>query len=316
MILKLVQLGKTHSEEISHLAELTKSLVPVVPVNQNPQKTFSLHGMVKPHSNAFFVKREASMNLCLAFRSEPLFTLIHGPRRSRKSSLLHEIIGRLDFSSFVYAKVDTISSSIKTDDALWEQFGKILSGSESPASPEVRKAAKKWAALLVNSRPPLLLHLFNQDYSLNGQKRKLIVFWDEYDAMYKHHELRRGAATALRDVRNIVDRNRESLPSFGGLVCLGAYLARMVIDPSSSSPYFDVVRDHHVLDFTLDETTALLQQYQSFKKVEVSPEVAASIQELTGGHCGLVSVCGRFMQDKGGNFDLQRWKDSIPDVIT
>ena len=80
MVLDLAELVKTHSEEISRLAGLHQTPLPVL-TNLKDKKPFSLVDMVKPHSDAFYVQREASVNLFLALEDKPAFTLIHGPRR-------------------------------------------------------------------------------------------------------------------------------------------------------------------------------------------------------------------------------------------
>ena len=41
-----------------------------------------------------------------------------------------------------------------------------------------------------------------------------------------------------------------------------------------------------------------------------------SVQQLAGGHAGLVNVCGRFIQDKlGGSCDLATWQNSLPQLV-
>ena len=276
-----------------------------------PQKWnshFCLDGLVAPPDRHFHVDRISRNKLLNDVIDDTGFYLVQGPRRSGKSTMLCQLIGDLDISRFVYARVDDV---ICEKGGILRGVMATLSLRGSPASPEVREAALLY---LSGASSPLsaLQFLFSQDYAAG---RKLVLFWDDFDAACTP-ERRQEVAAALRHLHHLVKTPVNTLPAFGGIVCLGAYNANLV-SAALEAPVFTPEKTyaHQTLDFVLRETREIFQDFQNATRCTVSDEVIASIHELTGGHVGLVNVCGYFIQDRRGNFDLERWQASIPDVV-
>jgi len=126
---------------------------------------------------------------------------------------------------------------------------------------------------------------------------------------------RKEVALTLREMSNAVIDGQVSSSTFGGVVCLGAFNATLVNVPGVS--VFPPKRyNHETLDFSLNETKQLFRMYQERTGAKVSSEVVESIHQQTGGHAGLVNVCGRFIKHElGGSCDLEKWNGSTLKLI-
>jgi hypothetical protein len=309
-IAELPELTKLHKTEMENLANLVESKMSTGLQNEAKKvRTFGMNGAVPPDGDHFYVIRSSTFELLDTFSENPRFYLVYGPRRSGKSTLMHRIINNIDTSRFVYAKVQLPNETSPSQ--LWGYFCKHLAEADSVASPEVREAAKRYLVDLANNSPvlPFLEHLFRYNYG----GKKLILFWDEFDNAYKP-ERREPISTGLRLISDFV--KESSLPQFGGVVCFGTYNANLVAAAGVSVFVPDAKYSHETLDFSLDEAESLFEQFENTSKCKVDPEVVKSVHQLASGHTGLVNVCGRFMQDQGGDWDLGRWQSSMPKLVS
>jgi len=218
-----------------------------------------------------------------------------------------QLITDLPVAKFVYGKLELPVGNI-SEEAMWKAM--MMDLADSPrSSPEVRLAASKFLNPTEMTHPNPLMHLFRQHYG----ERKLVLFWDEFDNAYTP-ERKKAVSGALRSVQNVVTEN--SLSSFQAVVLFGSYNANLVTSLGGGSNFVpNETFTHENLDFTLTETKSLFHQYEKEYGVKVDPAVVANVHEITGGHTGLTNICGHFMQQAGGNFDLKTWQNSFSALL-
>ena len=299
------KLSETHKTEVETLAGLVKAQLAASKTDFSTTRlTFSLHGAVKKGGDYFCIGRLPAIHSLKNIR-KPGFSLIHGPRRSGKTTLVNQIIKRLNPDHFVFGTFQLPNPDIPVS-KIWVALAQNLSHKDTLASPQVREAAKDY--LTMPPRPTeFLRHLFNQNYG----GKKLILFWDEFDrATVQKYRL--ATTTALRGLRDAVIAN-PGPSSFGGVIGLGAFNSTLVGEGRDANFSWEKVYSHETLDFSLTETQDLFEQARDRGTFEIDPDVVKSIQEETGGHAGLVGTCGRFIVDKlGGKCDLAKWQNSTP----
>jgi len=247
---------------------------------EKKKKIFSTNAYIKPTDDYFYVPRGSGEDLLKKVYSGGLY-LVHGPRQSGKSTLMHEMIrSLLQDPGYVVAKLEV---PLETPaDRFWTEVLQKMNG--SPYTSEQVKRVK-----IVSVNP--LYDLFSQDY---GEGRKLILFWDEFDAAYKDEQIKEKCATALREIRN----QRDQLPAYGSVMCFGTYHATLVNSKTVSPFPKDNVYDGQVLDFTPKENKELFTLYEEEYQQEgfkIAEDVVNLIHEMTGGHAGLTNGCGRFI---------------------
>jgi len=96
-----------------------------------------------------------------------------------------------------------------------------------------------------------------------------------------------------------------------GLALIGVR-AVLGVDSAKGSP-FNVQRNLHVPNFSLDEVTDLFDQYQLESGQVVEPEVVESVYQSTSGQPGLVGWFGELLTEKynpgiSAAIDLKTWK--------
>lgn len=226
---------------------------------------------------------------------DELYFVIHAPRQSGKTTLLHSIVKKINsegkYVSLVFSveragyRSITIQEANKTIiNAIHQMAKHFLEEQFFPPNPD--------------SYNDKTFHNYLSDWA-SGLTKSLIVFIDEIDSLYDDilvsilRQLRDGfqlrphsfpgsvALVGLRDVREYKSRVRESDNSVG-----------------SGSPFNIKAESFKLENFSKEEVTALYKQFTDETGQEFPPDVVDLIYEYTAGQPWLTNAVAREITDK------------------
>ncbi|RGB29297.1 hypothetical protein C1646_672570 [Rhizophagus diaphanus] len=140
-------------------------------------------------------------------------------------------------------------------------------------------------------------------FSIGGWKRaekdpnkRVVLFFDEFDRIYQmDDDLRSNFLSTLRAIRN----NIESYV-IQAIVVIGTFsilhLDSRTSNTDLTSP-FNIKDSIHNPNFDLEQVQAVYREFEDDNKMQFEQAVIDDIFEQTTGHAGLVSLCGRAIED-------------------
>lgn len=308
-IWELSQLSQEHLRDTESLASIFKGKLTSPRNFVVRPETFSFEGVVSGiRSTYFHLDRDSTFSLVDKIIESPGFYLIHGPRRSGKSTLCYQMMNAFINMGFVFAKVDFYPNPDSDSAAMWKDVAKGMTKKHC-ASPEVCEVAKQYLASPNEPDATFLKFLFEQNYG----GKKLVLFWDDFhrdcDPQYRNE--------VFPALRSLSDAMKNPPSTFGGVVCLGTFNSTVVDKIPFSVFTPSNTFGPEVLHFTPLETKELFDKYRkSCTRAKVSDEVVEIIHRETGGHPSLVNACGRFIRDElFGNGDLSKWNNSTDKLV-
>ncbi|PKK80532.1 hypothetical protein RhiirC2_704177 [Rhizophagus irregularis] len=126
--------------------------------------------------------------------------------------------------------------------------------------------------------------------------KRVVLFFDEFDRIYQmNDDLRSKFLSTLRAIRN----NIESYV-IQAIVVIGTFsilhLDSRISNRDFTSP-FNIKDSIHNPNFDLEQVQAVFREFEDDNKMQFEEAVIDDIFEQTTGHAGLVSLCGRAIED-------------------
>ena len=156
---------------------------------------------------------------------------------------------------------------------------------------------------MTNQKDIVDSHTFVEFFK-HQHNEKLVLFLDDFEALFKLPLLLRFFLEALRAVKQL-GTDQCGLHS---IVALGLYKCWTNL-PYMLSPF-----DQHwdIPYFTLKETQNLFTQYTKASGAELEAGTVEHVFDITKGHPGLVCLCGKVIKEKlvtkSKKLSLAKWK--------
>ncbi|CAB4387951.1 unnamed protein product [Rhizophagus irregularis] len=217
------------------------------------------------------------------------FIMLYGTRASGKSTRAMRTISVLENDGYVCNYV-TFEHIVNDGEGFWNSLCTNIS---------IYKRSSEYlesCANIYNADDFLIYFSIGWKRAEKDPNKRVVLFFDEFDRIYQmNDDLRSKFLSTLRAIRN----NIESYV-IQAIVVIGTFsilhLDSRISNRDFTSP-FNIKDSIHNPNFDLEQVQAVFREFEDDNKMQFEEAVIDDIFEQTTGHAGLVSLCGRAIED-------------------
>jgi energy-coupling factor transporter ATP-binding protein EcfA2 len=251
---------------------------------------FTVNGAIATSSVArtFMVDISDTVGKICDMVHEGSFVTVCGPRASGKSTLMEHASAALMHQEYITIKV-TFDGIYYGDTSVCDFWGALYDNISVYFARRDDQCRWKTAADFVNTflhRPELAT-------------QRVVIFLDEFDRIGQNKPVLNAVLSTLRGVKSMRDRCM-----IHSVVMLGIYGVQYLNTTdevgavtTKSSP-FNTTEVFTLPSFGVDGIKQMFRDYCAVREREVDEDVVEDIHHLTGGHAGLVGVCGQALDQE------------------
>eukprot|EP00981_Chlorochromonas_danica_P005540 scaffold1129_cov164-Ochromonas_danica.AAC.5 len=258
---------------------------------------FNVNGSINRRDTRryFMVDVQESNAQLYEWIEEGKFVTLCGPRASGKSTRMEHSSAYLQERNLLVLKITLqgICSKFTSESEFWGSIGFLLSPYFED-SVTLRSGAD-------------FINLFLVKH--NEQKERVVLYIDEFDVLQQNEVVLTSLLNALRGIKS-----RINLYHLHSVVIIGVTGVHHLNTKDRCSSPFNTSEVMVVPNLTLSGIGAMFADYQRCRHGRVvSEEVVKDVYELTNGHAGLVSMCGRAIDDycfvtaENNRLELEEW---------
>ena len=280
----------------SSLQSLTRQVTEQLIISPDKRK-FTVNGSIDRTSRSkyFYIETTSSNEELYAKIHAGDYVTLHGPRAVGKSTRMLQACDDLSLK-FHCMNVSLHDIEVANPQDFWESLSQSL----------VNKYASVGEAIKVVKTGPQFTQLW---HSLRSEK-KCVLFIDEFDALQSHQETVDAVLSTFRGLKQ--SRAYHKLHS---VIIVGVF-SIVSLNTRTVSPFN--VSEQVVAPF-LDQSQVqkMFDIYSECRGYSVEVDVIKDIYERTGGHAGLVNLCGKAIDEEIRRFSdkekltLQTWLSAL-----
>jgi len=282
---------------------------------------FSVNSAILPNDRYFKVDLSPWIQSQLIPKLEKSFcTILISPRANGKSTCIHHTVKLLKNNNYISCILNFERVNFEDAKSFWYGISSqisLLTGRNISFYDQVG-----FSTIFYNrtNSPFYGFHVF--------------LFIDEFDLITTNKEIMDSFLGTLRGIKH--ERDNYTLKS---VVAVGTFALTELTDPEANQPVFNVKVTDKSFDkrspfnaaettkypfFTLEETTSLFNQFNTFRKETLPIEIVNEIFIYTNGHRGLTCLIGKlidedFRRELGGRIlNANEWKvfhSRIPNYV-
>ncbi len=253
------------------------------------QRYFNTTGFCKPEWHYMVDPTRGLINAIYALIEKSQYFLLHAPRQSGKTTLLHAITRRINsegkYIAVTFSMENAGYRSITVEKAMLSAINSLY------ATAQIFLEGSEMPPVIDNYQPSdSLLFTYLMDWS-HQQTKPIVLFIDEIDSIFDDKMV-----ATLRQLRNGFQLRPKDFPKSVALIGLRDIreyknkVKEMDGQMGSGSPFNIKAESFSLKNFTKDQITQLFQQYSDETGQQFSESVVELIHTYTGGQPWLVNA--------------------------
>eukprot|EP01128_Nolandella_sp_AFSM9_P007600 TRINITY_DN421_c0_g1_i1.p1 TRINITY_DN421_c0_g1~~TRINITY_DN421_c0_g1_i1.p1 ORF type:complete len:618 (+),score=126.91 TRINITY_DN421_c0_g1_i1:76-1929(+) len=268
---------------------------PVKKALRSKKQSWTVNGAITADSREIYYYLDPALGneeLLLPHVREGNYVMLYGARASGKTTRAFRAMEQLeDYCCLMVSFQTGIDFDSKKE--FWTSFGDSLRGDNTSVSLPRLESARDFRELFLSENSSLF------------SNQPVVLFIDEFDLLYQ------APNEVVDSILNVVRgmKQRREAYCLQSVVAIGPF-SILELTGRSSSP-FNVREAVQAPYFTLEEVKELFRIYEEKKGFELDQRIVEDIFTRTAGHAGLVSRCGKAIDEvllhKGSTVTYDEW---------